>query len=236
MADRPDDLLSCNTNNGTERLNGDLKHDELVGYQNCSLSELLEIIIERFLPKLYRKYVSLNIRFTSGFKTYSEGIPIYLIDRPRQVVNVFLRKIGKVDNEMVASVIEENNIFKVTSDDSYLSSNVKENVQLITSSNLKKVYTVDFGSADNFPACECPDFRRSRLLCKHFFAVISSGKRTFHDLSSKFLNHPFVSLDSELFGEECNTDNNTPTLENNNGMQNSMLYFLKCIYILMLSG
>ena len=38
LAYRPDDLMLCNANNGTERLNEDLKHGELHGYKNCSLS------------------------------------------------------------------------------------------------------------------------------------------------------------------------------------------------------
>ena len=83
---RPNDLMSCNTNNGTERINGDLKHDELVGFKNCSPSELLEIIISRFLPKFYRKYVSLNVKFSSGYKTYAENIPSCLQNRPRSLV------------------------------------------------------------------------------------------------------------------------------------------------------
>ena len=34
-------------NNGTERINGDLKHVELEGFKNCTLIKLLEIIITK---------------------------------------------------------------------------------------------------------------------------------------------------------------------------------------------
>ena len=51
LAYRPDDLILCNTNNGTERLNEDLKYDDLDAYKNCSLRELLTVIIESFIPK-----------------------------------------------------------------------------------------------------------------------------------------------------------------------------------------
>ena len=69
LAYRPDDLILCNTNNGTERLNEDLKYDDLDGYKNCSLSELLTVIIESFIPKHYSKYVSLNISMATDVKS-----------------------------------------------------------------------------------------------------------------------------------------------------------------------
>ena len=83
MAYRPNDLMNCNTNNGTERLNEDLKYDELVGYKNCTLSELLQVIIEKFIPKLYQKYVKLNVLYSSGCKKYQENIPKFLQDCPK---------------------------------------------------------------------------------------------------------------------------------------------------------
>ena len=46
---RPNDSMSCNFNNETEGINGDLKHDELIGFKNCCLGELLEIIISRII-------------------------------------------------------------------------------------------------------------------------------------------------------------------------------------------
>ena len=64
---RPDDVQH---NNGTERLNEDLKYDELVGYKNCTLSELLHVLIENFIPKDYEKYIELNVKYTSGFRKY----------------------------------------------------------------------------------------------------------------------------------------------------------------------
>ena len=65
----------CNTNNGTERLNEDLKYDEFVGWKSCTLSELLTIVIESFLSKLYEKHVELNVKFTSVYHKYQESVP-----------------------------------------------------------------------------------------------------------------------------------------------------------------
>ena len=83
--------MSCNTNNGTERINGDLKHDELEGFKNFTLSELLEIIITKFLPKLYRKYVSLNVKYSSEYKEYTDVVPNLLQNRPCEFVKLYLR-------------------------------------------------------------------------------------------------------------------------------------------------
>ena len=77
MAYRPNDLMYCNTNNGTERLNEDLKYDELIGYKNCTLSELLQVIIEKFIPKLYRKYVELNVLYTYFIKISRANTKIF---------------------------------------------------------------------------------------------------------------------------------------------------------------
>ena len=75
QAYRPVDLILCNTNYGTERLNEDLKYNDLDGYKNYSLSELLTVIIESFIPKHYSKYVELNIRYCDGCKKYAPGVP-----------------------------------------------------------------------------------------------------------------------------------------------------------------
>ena len=67
----------CNTNNGTERLIEDLKYDELVRYKNCTLSELLQLFIENFIPRHYEKYIELNVKYTSGFRKQQKEIPQY---------------------------------------------------------------------------------------------------------------------------------------------------------------
>ena len=86
LAFRPNDLMFNNTNNGTERLNEDLKYDELASYKRCSLSEMLTVVIEQFIPKHYRRYVELNVRYSEGFKKYDENIPKYLTNRPQTLV------------------------------------------------------------------------------------------------------------------------------------------------------
>ena len=192
--------MSCNTNNGTERVNGDRKHDVLEGFKNCTLSELLEIIFTKFLPKLYRKYVSLNVKYSSEYKRYTDVVPNFLQNRPGELVKFLLERSQRVSTRMIESAKETvNGVFRVLSDDPGIGNEEKE-------------YTVVFGDQETFCSCTCRDFRRTRLLCKHFFAAIESNKKQFHDISQPFRDHNFTNLDDGLFGNnEVNENiNNEP--------------------------
>ena len=114
LAYRPDDLILCSTNNGTERLNEDLKNDELDGYKNCSLSELLSVLIDSFIPKHCNKYVELNVKYGDGCKKYSTGIRHFLQNRPKQIVDILLDKMQRVTDDISVTKID-NFTFSVTS-------------------------------------------------------------------------------------------------------------------------
>ena len=70
----------------------------------------------------------------------------------------------------------------------------------------KLKYNVSFGDNETFCSCSCREFRGTRLLCKHFFAIIERGRKQFSDLTKLFLNHPFTNLDRDLF-EDNEIDN-----------------------------
>ena len=119
--------MSCNTNNGTERINGDLKHDELEGFKNSTFSKLLEIIITKFLPKLYRKYVSLNVKSSSEYKGSTDVVPNLLQNRPGELVKLLFERSQRVSTRMIESVKETvNGVFRVLSDDPGISNEEKE--------------------------------------------------------------------------------------------------------------
>ena len=50
---RPIDLILTNNNNGTERLNKELKSNDLENYRKCTRTGILKEVIQEFLPKLY---------------------------------------------------------------------------------------------------------------------------------------------------------------------------------------
>ena len=104
---QPDDLMMVNTNNGTECLNEDLKYDELIKYKNFTLCDLLAVIVERFIPKLYEKYIESNIKFTSTNRKYDVNIQHYMHNRPCWIVDDMLEKVGKISSEDVSVSVKE---------------------------------------------------------------------------------------------------------------------------------
>ena len=74
----------------------------------------------------------------------------------------------------------------------------------------KLKYNVSFGDKETFCSCSCQDFRRTRLLCKHFLAIIERRRKQFSDLTILSLNHPFTNLersynvpDPTLINDKC---------------------------------
>ena len=73
---------------------------------------------------------------------------------------------------------------------------------------------VFFVDNETFCSCSCRDYTRTRLLCKHFFAIIESGRKQFSDLTILFLNHQFTNLDGDLFENNEIDNDRDPTLIN----------------------
>ena len=183
MAYRPDDLILCNTNNGTERLNEDLKYSELDVYKNCSLTELLSVLIDSFIPKHYNKHVELNVRFGDGCKKYSPGIPYFLRNRPKQIVDILLDKMQRVADDI--SVTKNDNFtYSVTSFEG--------------GARAHKHYRIFLSTKNRFCTCNCYNFKQYRMLCKHFFALFLSGLAKFDDFTELFKDHPYTVLDTQL--------------------------------------
>ena len=158
--------MNCNTNNGTECLNLDLKYEEL-DPENCTLTELLTVIIEGFIPKFYRNYVTINVRFALKHKKYLENIPSFRKDCPRVLVTDILDKISRLTDEMRSSVEESvNNAFTVKS-----------------ASDNTKYHTVCFGDDVNFYSCTCQESRKTRMLCKYIITVVLVGKSVYRSIS-----------------------------------------------------
>ena len=59
-------------------------------------------------------------------------------------------------------------------------------------------YNLSFGAKNRMPSCECLDFRRNGLPCKHFFAVFKHFPEwQWESLPENYRNNPFLSLDVE---------------------------------------
>ena len=60
-------------------------------------------------------------------------------------------------------------------------------------------YGVYFDDESNYCYCSCGSFRKERVVCKHFFAVIRKGLKCFNDITHLYRFHPFTILDDDLF-------------------------------------
>lgn len=66
-------------------------------------------------------------------------------------------------------------------------------------------YKVFLGSDDQFPTCECVDFKQHCLLCKHIFAIFKFVPRySWNSLHVCFSNSPLFNLDESVFSADQN--------------------------------
>ena len=144
MAYRPDDLILFDRNNGTERLNEDLKYDELDVYKSCFLSKLLSVLIDSFIPKHYNKYVELSVKYGNGCKKYCPGIPYFLRNRQKQTVDILLEKMQRVTDDIFVTKID-NFTFLVTS--------FEEGIKA------RKNYITFLATKNKFCTCNCCNFK-----------------------------------------------------------------------------
>ena len=141
--------------------------------------------------------MTLNVKYSSEHKWNTGVVPKFLQNRPCELVKFLLERSQRVLTRMTESVKETvNGVFRVLSDDPGIS-------------NKEKEYTLVFGDQETFCSCTCRDFRRTQLLCKHFFAVFESNKKQFHDISQLFRDHHFTYLDDGLFGNNEVNENIT---------------------------
>ena len=96
--------MICNTNNETERINEELKYEDLDRCFNSHISELLTIIVKELLPRRYERHVQMKVFCSSGIKKHQLEMPSYLWNPPKTILRDILKKMGIVSPEMIASI------------------------------------------------------------------------------------------------------------------------------------
>ena len=56
-------------------------------------------------------------------------------------------------------------------------------------------YRVSFDNGKGMPECQCFDWSRYHMPCKHMLAIIASGKKTWDQFPDDYKNNPFINLD-----------------------------------------
>ena len=89
---------AVHTNNDVEAPNKLLKYTCLPRRKNITLSEVLMIIINVYLPDSYQKYLMKNYQMSETYRTYKDFVPDYLRGRSRGVIIHCLQRIEKGKN------------------------------------------------------------------------------------------------------------------------------------------
>ena len=189
-----DDDYHCavNTNNGVEAQNRLLKHTYLTKQKNLTLSSLLCILVEHFLPDMYEKYVSAQFKMTTSYRQYYSWVPDFLHNRPRSVITHSLQRIKNCEK------------------DNYCESDIttldEDKGQFAIKCMSGRVCTLCFGNSSEAPSCSCEDWTKYHLPCKHFFAVFHFKKNwTWNQLPENYLNSPRLACDKSVLNSKEET-------------------------------
>ena len=172
------------TNNGTEAQNKILKYKYMPKTRASTLSALVTLLVERFLPDAQQRYVLPNVKASDWYRTYNNFVPAYLRDRPRSVVlhcmNQQSRGNKYTDNDL--SLGEGEGIFLIQK---------KDGSQQV----------VNFGKNSQ-------DKMKWHLPCKHFFAVFKLKEAwDWNALPAKYLNSAYHSVDIQSIPSTVNVPN-----------------------------
>ena len=123
-----------------------------------------------------------NYKQSSSYRSCKEIIPVYLREHPRNVILHCLHKQArslKFTEEDIQDIDPDSGRFKV----------VKCG---------KKEWVINFGHSSNMPSCNCLDWERFHLPCKHFLPFSASDQHGHGTSSQKsYLNSSYFSLDNQ---------------------------------------
>lgn len=165
------------TNNGTEAMNKLFKYKFMPRRKSFTLSALITLLSDRFLPDLYRNYVLQNVKGLPMYRAYSDFVPEYLHGKPRSLILHCLErktKANRYDDDDIIST-DEDGIFRIRKGDDFK-------------------YTINFLQ----PSCTCKDWIRWQIPCKHFFAVFRLKKEWgWNALPTIYRESPYLQSDSD---------------------------------------
>ena len=133
------------------------------------------------------RYLENNARLYSQYRQYHHEMPHYLHDRPTSLVDHCLERLvsaAEIEKECIQVTDEERGSFKVKGQDP---------------NTPGCWYNVSFGDDKTMPHCECADWEKNRLPCKHFLAVFRHSKGWgFDKLPAHYRESPFLTLDNDV--------------------------------------
>ena len=106
----------------------------------------------RIVPALHYKYIFMNFRQTSLYRTYIHSVvSTYLQGKPRSTILHCLHRKAS-SNKFCCNDIHD----------------VDRQVGIFEVKGKNQTYKVDFGTSTGTPSCTCRDWQTRHLPCKHF--------------------------------------------------------------------
>ena len=134
------------------------------------------------MPHQYRSYIADNLLATGEIKRYNNKVP--QAGRPKQFIDHCIARLKSAEleygggGESILSSDTSNMTFKVKS---------------ATDGNI--VYTCNLTA----PMCQCPDWSKNKLPCKHMFLIFQHIPKTgCNSLPSSYLDLPFLTIDKDI--------------------------------------
>lgn len=141
-----------------------------------TLSAAVTLIVEKFLPDSYQKYLFLNYKQSDMYRTYRSFVPSYLQGRPRSIVLHCLERRTKS--------------LKYVSADVTVLDEASGKFEVKGSSG--KHHTIFFGD----PSCTCRDWVEWNLPCKHFFCIFELYPQwNWNRLPKQYTSSAYLSTD-----------------------------------------
>ena len=141
-----------------------------------TLSSIITLIIKTFLPESHQKYLFLNYKQSSQYRSYKDFVPEYLHGRPRSTISHCLERRSKslkYINEDITVIDEDKACFTVTGSSG-------------------KIHKVSFSD----PSCSCRDWTTFHLPCKHFFGIFRLySKWDWNSLPDSYRHSAYLSTD-----------------------------------------
>jgi len=144
-----------------------------------TLSAAVTLIVEKFLPDSYQKYLFMNYKQSDMYRTYKSFVPSYLQGRPRSVILHCLERRSKALKYISSDVTvldETTGKFKVKG-------------------SSENHHTVVFED----PSCTCRDWIEWNLPCKHFFCVFEHYPQwNWDSLPDQYTKSAYLSTDQAV--------------------------------------
>lgn len=148
-------------------------HNFLNQYEDCILSNVLTIILERYLPECLYDYRDFNVAIDI------DSIPEDLIGRPVHIVEHILQRYQAAECEYEGATIVSTAINKF----------------MLKSSTQQEWYQVDLVDVN----CTCDDFQKWRYPCIHMCAIFVFTEWNLNSLAEWYLNSVFLKSDEKFF-------------------------------------